>query len=118
MADEDRVAAAAQRLVQGAGVERERALVVAPVGRDPRGGVTAQVRSHRVVSGFGEPGEQVPPGVGGVGEPVEAESQRPVRGAFAEVGELDAVGGDEAFVHQPEGSREVWRGVATSLVGW
>ena len=38
VADEDRVAAAAERLVQGAGVERERALVVAPVRRDPRGG--------------------------------------------------------------------------------
>ena len=52
-----------------------------------------------MVAGCGEPGEQVAPGVGGVGEPVQAEGQGPVRGAFAEVGELDAVGGDEAFVH-------------------
>ena len=42
--------------------------------------------------------------MGGVGEAVEAEGQRPVLGPVGQVGEVDAVGGDAELFHGPEGS--------------
>ena len=94
--DDDRIISATERFVQGAGVEGEGPGVVAPIDGNRSGGVAAQKRGDRVVTGIGQPGEKVPPGVGGVREPVEAERQGSVLGAGGQVPELEAVGGDGA----------------------
>ena len=94
--DDDRIISATERFVQGAGVEGEGPGVVAPIDGNRSGGVAAQKRGDRVVTGIGQPGEKVPPGVGGVREPVEAERQGSVLGAGGQVPEFQAVGGDGA----------------------
>ena len=47
------------------------------------------------------------PGVGGVGEPVQAQGQRPVAGPVTRDRRIDAVGRHPLLVHGPEGSPEV-----------
>ena len=102
--DDHGVPVATEGLVESAGVEGERSGVVAAVLGHRRGRVPAQVGRHGAVPGVGQAGEQVAPGVGGVREAVQAQGQRPVLRAFAQAGELDAVGLHRALIHVPEGT--------------
>ena len=90
MTDEHGVGPASQRLVERDGVHAERARLVEAVGGYLRRRITPLERSHGPVAGLRQLDEEVAPGVGGVGEAVEAEGQRPV--AATKHPELDAVG--------------------------
>jgi hypothetical protein len=74
--DEHRVAIAIEGLVQGDRVGDQRANPVAGVVGDRGGRVAAHKRRHRVEPGLGQPGQQVPPGVGAVRKAVQAQRQR------------------------------------------
>ena len=76
--DQDGVVAAAEGLVQGVGVPHQGTHLVAPVGRERGRRVAPQERRHGVVAGRGQLGEQIAPGVRGVGEAVQAQGERPV----------------------------------------
>ena len=94
MADEHRVAVGGELVGERQRVERDgRGLVVAIRGQARRR-VPAQPRRHHVVAGRGELGHQVLPRRRVVGEPVEAQRERPVVGSVLEVGDVDPVGGD------------------------
>ena len=99
VADEHRVLAATERLVQRVGVLDDRADLVAAVRGHLRGCVAAQEGRHRPEPCGRELGQQIAPGVCGVGEPVQAQCQRPVVGPVGEVGELQPVCGDGPLFH-------------------
>ncbi len=106
MTDEHGVAPAAESLVQGAGVESQGPGVVAAVLGDRGRGVPPEERGHGVEAGVGQTGQEMAPGVGGVGEAVEAQGQWTVVRARLEIGELGAVGPDGVVVHVREGSSD------------
>lgn len=102
MPDEHGIAITIENLVQGDGIDDQGADPVTGVVRDRGRGIAAQDRRHRVKARLGQHGQQMPLGVGAVGEAVEAQRQRPVRRPLLEVGEVDPVGGDAASAHGRE----------------
>ena len=76
MADEHGVAIAIQGLVQGDGIGDQRAEPIAGVVGDCCRCVAAQERRDPMKAHLGQRGQQVPPGVGAVGEAVQAQRQR------------------------------------------
>ena len=94
MADEDRRLVAAEHLVQHEHVGAERADLVPAVGWHRRRGVPSLERGDGPEPRLGQRGEKVPPGVGGVREPVQA--QRQGAASTREEREVDAIGLDAA----------------------
>jgi|GEM_PF-5340867 len=90
--DEYGVGSTPEHFVQGADIERQGACVVAPVVGHLGGRVTPQKRSDGVVAGVGQAGEEVPPGMGRVREPMQAQGQRAIDRARLETGEIEPVG--------------------------
>ena len=109
VADEHRVVGPAQGCVELAGVDGQGPGVVAAVGRDRGGRIPPHERGHGVEPGIGQAGQEIAPGMGGVGEAVQAQGQRAVARPVLEVGEVDAIGRDVVLVHGAEGSRRAGR---------
>ena len=80
VADDDGVLAGAQGVVQCVGIPGQGANLVVAVGRNLGRAVAAEERGHGVVAGGGQLGQEVAPGVGRVGKPVETQGQGTVRG--------------------------------------
>ena len=91
MTDDDGVAVTTERVVERVGVSGQGPRLVHPIGGHARGRVATTEWRDRAVPALGEAGQQMPPRVGGVREPVEAQRERSVT-AGAEVGELEFAG--------------------------
>jgi len=88
---------ASQLRVKGDGVGGQHSPLVAPVRRRTGGVITPHERSDRPEPSLAQHGEQAVPGVGAVGEPVQAEGERPVVGPGLEYREVDPVGFDASL---------------------
>ena len=73
---EHRVPVPAQDLVQGHHIGDQRANLISAIRGNRGGRVAAHERGHRVEPGLGQGRHQVPPGMGGVRKPVQAQRQR------------------------------------------
>jgi hypothetical protein len=74
--DEHGIAITIENLVQGDGIGDQRTDPRAGVVRDRGRGTAAQDRRHRMKARLGQHGQQMPSGVGAVGEAAEAQRQR------------------------------------------
>jgi hypothetical protein len=97
--DQDSVLPALERVMERIRIGDLRAEAVAAVLRHGRRGVAAHERRDRMEAGIREHGQQMPPGVGGIRETMQAEGERP--GARLQDGEVDAVGLKLAALQHP-----------------